>query len=124
MIAAKVMSASLEEPCRCPMLTDGAGLGLVAELVDDLRGRADEREAGLLDLARELCVLGEETISIDSPGRPILRITASQMFIEEMPYPGWIISTPCSSAIRMMSSCARYAATGVRPFPTWYASSA
>ena len=45
------------------MLTDGTGLGLVAELVDDLRGRANECEAGLLDLARELCVLGEETVS-------------------------------------------------------------
>lgn len=25
----------------------------------------------------------------------------------EMPYPGWIMSTPCSRAIRMISSCAR-----------------
>ena len=45
------------------MLTQSTSLCLVSELVDDLRGRADEREAGLLDLARELCVLGEETIS-------------------------------------------------------------
>ena len=33
-------------------------------------------------------------------------------------HPGWIMSTPCSSAILMISSWARYAPTGVRPFPT------
>jgi hypothetical protein len=39
-------------------------------------------------------------------------------------YSEWIISTPCSRAILLMSFWARYAPTGVRPILTCYASSA
>ena len=45
-------------------LTDRTSLGLVTKLVDDLGRGTDERKSSLLDLARELCVFGEETISV------------------------------------------------------------
>ena len=51
---------------------------------------------------------------------------AKSAFSERKPYPGWIIFTPCCLAIFMISSPARYAATGVYCplLPIIYASSA
>ena len=83
-------------------LTDGARLGLVAKRVDDFGRGADEGDARLLDLARELCVFGEEAVSArGAVSRPRGRAQGAGA------YPGWIMSTPCWSAMRMMSSCAR-----------------
>ncbi len=70
-------------------LTDRTSLGLVTQLVDDLGRGTDERKTSLLDLARELCVFGEETVSVGMKSRDArLRIIASQTVIGEMPYPG------------------------------------
>ena len=51
--------------------TKRASLCLVTELVNDLGGRTDERDARLLDLARELCILGKETVSVNEKDRSI-----------------------------------------------------
>jgi hypothetical protein len=92
-----------------------SGLDLVTESIDNFRLRSDEGDSCILDLLCELGVLGQEAVPA---GNPASQICGSNR-LTEATHPGWIISTPCSSAIRMMSSCAKYAATGVIPFPTW-----
>ena len=47
-------------------LTNGTRLGLVTKRIDDFRAWADEREASLLDFAREFGILREETVAVQT----------------------------------------------------------
>ena len=90
--------------------TQLSGFGLITELINDLRRRPDECQTRHLHLAREFRVLREETVSTlkktaqQKKKRDQLREAALWGRNPGMSYPGWIMSTPCSSAMRMMSS--------------------
>lgn len=74
-------------------------LGLVSQSVDGLGSGSDKSNTGVLDLFGKLGVLGEETVTKTRQHNPCGQETPTD--------PGWIMSTPCSRAIRIMSSWAR-----------------
>lgn len=102
------------------LLTEAASLDLVPEAVDDFRLRADEEQSGRLNFLRELGVLGEEAVSGVNHRYAVLESNLRKKTCESYSH----VARREESRTLMMSSCARYAATGVRPLPTWYASSA
>ena len=46
-----------------PLRTDSTRFGLIAERIDDFRAWTNECESSLLNLARELGIFGEETVT-------------------------------------------------------------
>ena len=90
-----------------------ASLDLIPQAVNHLRLGADEDEAGLLNLGCELGVFGQEAVTgVD----PVSRGTEESAVVSRTGAGGvWAaeagleahMSTPCSSAIRIMSSWAR-----------------
>jgi hypothetical protein len=81
------------------LLTECSGLCLVTQGVDNLGRRPDERDTGLLDLTSELGIFGQESIATSNNVSQ-----ARHSGIENNTNPGWIMSTPCSSATRIISS--------------------
>ena len=78
---------------------------LVSKGIDDLGRRTNEDHSVLLDLAGEFGVLREESVTFRDqpqlPLRPLRNLWARRYS------PGWIMSTPCWTAILTISSIAR-----------------